>query len=165
MGANSPYYSSIGKTIVKYISEKDEYMKQRIMKNERGQAMVEFAIVLPFLLLILCGILDFGWIYYNKYKVEDASYQGARFAFVAESNQKLNNPGADININDLKKDTEDYVRANLLKDSSAKAKVVIDVTDTDIKVTVENEVQCLTFVGQGLFGKKYTAKSTSVASK
>jgi len=34
----------------------------RKLKNEKGQAFVEFAIVLPLLLMILCGIIDYGWI-------------------------------------------------------------------------------------------------------
>ena len=140
-------------------------MKQRIMKNERGQAMVEFAIVLPFLLLILCGILDFGWIYYNKYKVEDASYQGVRYAFVKESSQTLSNPGATVNVEQLKSETETYVKTNLLQDNSGKSTVIVSVTETEIKVTVNREIPCLTFVGQGFFGSEYTAKSTSVASK
>lgn len=32
------------------------------LSNERGQAMVEFALVLPLLLVLLCGILDFGYV-------------------------------------------------------------------------------------------------------
>ena len=36
-------------------------------KRENGQSAVEFALVLPILLLIVCGILDFGWLFYNYY--------------------------------------------------------------------------------------------------
>jgi hypothetical protein len=31
-----------------------------MMKNEKGQSMVEFALILPLLLLLLCGIFDMG---------------------------------------------------------------------------------------------------------
>ena len=34
--------------------------KGRRRKRTRGQALVEFALVIPIFLLVLCGILDFG---------------------------------------------------------------------------------------------------------
>ena len=47
---------------------------------KKGQSIVEFALVLPLLLTLLCGVIDFGWIYSNQYRVENASYAGARYA-------------------------------------------------------------------------------------
>ena len=38
--------------------------------NRRGQALVEFIIILPILILILFSIFDFGNIMYNKSKLE-----------------------------------------------------------------------------------------------
>lgn len=35
-------------------------------KKEKGQAMVEFAIVLPLFLLIVCFLIDVSWVVYNK---------------------------------------------------------------------------------------------------
>ena len=59
-------------------------MKMRIFNNtqkkEVGQALAEFAICLPLLITIFCGILDFGWIYMNEYEVNHASYEAARYA-------------------------------------------------------------------------------------
>lgn len=40
------------------------------MKN-KGQALVEFILVLPIMLLIICAIIDFGTIFYNKYTLEN----------------------------------------------------------------------------------------------
>lgn len=40
------------------------------MKN-KGQALVEFIIILPILLLLLLGIIDFGNIIYKKYTLEN----------------------------------------------------------------------------------------------
>ncbi len=39
--------------------------------KKRGQALVEFVIILPILLLILMGIMDMGRIYYTKITLED----------------------------------------------------------------------------------------------
>jgi len=50
--------------------------------KEDGQAMVEFALVLPILLLILCGILDFGWMFYNQLALNNICREGARYAVV-----------------------------------------------------------------------------------
>lgn len=55
---------------------------KKLKKRESGQAMVEFALVLPILLLLLCGIVDFGWIFYNQLAVNSAAREGARYASV-----------------------------------------------------------------------------------
>ena len=54
-----------------------EALFSKLKKSEKGQAIVEFALVLPLLLTLLCGVIDFGWIYSNQYSVENASYAGA----------------------------------------------------------------------------------------
>jgi Flp pilus assembly protein TadG len=56
-------------------------------KNEKGQAMVEFAFILPILLVIICGIIDFGWLFYNQYALNNGAREGARFAVVNASFQ------------------------------------------------------------------------------
>ena len=51
-------------------------------KSETGQALVEFALCLPLLLALLCGIIDFGWIYYNQITLNNAAREGARYAVI-----------------------------------------------------------------------------------
>jgi Flp pilus assembly protein TadG len=41
---------------------------------------VEFALVLPVFLLVLCGILDFGFLLYGRMTVINAAREGARAA-------------------------------------------------------------------------------------
>ena len=41
------------------------------MNKNRGQALVEFVIIIPVLLIILLGIVDFGNIIYRKYALEN----------------------------------------------------------------------------------------------
>lgn len=57
-------------------------MKQPKRRRERGQAMVEFALILPVLLALLCGIIDFGWLYYNQLTLTNAAREGARYAVI-----------------------------------------------------------------------------------
>ena len=43
-----------------------------------GQALVEFAFVLPVLLLMMVAIVDFGIIFYTQMTVTNAAWEGAR---------------------------------------------------------------------------------------
>ncbi|MEL7655735.1 MAG: TadE family protein [Bacillota bacterium] len=52
------------------------------IKNEKGQAMVEFALVLPILVLLLCGICEFGSIFSNQILANNACREVARYAAV-----------------------------------------------------------------------------------
>lgn len=48
--------------------------------KRRGLAAVEMAIVLPLLLLLTFGILEYGWMFYKVGQVNDAARRGARVA-------------------------------------------------------------------------------------
>jgi Flp pilus assembly protein TadG len=49
-------------------------------RKERGQGLVEFAIILPILLIILSGVLDLGRLWYAYVAVTDAAAEGATYA-------------------------------------------------------------------------------------
>jgi Flp pilus assembly protein TadG len=51
--------------------------------NEQGQAMVEFILVLPVLLIVLLGIFQFGITFKNYISLTDAVRAGARTAAVS----------------------------------------------------------------------------------
>ncbi len=51
-------------------------------RSERGQSLVEFALVAPLLLLILFGIVQFGIAFKNSITIADAARAGARTAAV-----------------------------------------------------------------------------------
>lgn len=46
--------------------------------QRRGTALIEFSLVLPILLTIIFGIIEFGAIYYNKAIITNASREAAR---------------------------------------------------------------------------------------
>jgi Flp pilus assembly protein TadG len=52
------------------------------LKREDGAAAVEFALVLPILLVLLFGIIEFGMILYYQGVVASASREGARHGIV-----------------------------------------------------------------------------------
>lgn len=51
-------------------------------RNERGAAAVEFALVVPILLLLLIGIMNFGFVFAQQISLNNAARQAARYAVV-----------------------------------------------------------------------------------
>lgn len=52
------------------------------MFNERGASAVEFALLLPLLMMILFGIIEFGMALYRQSIITNASREGARLGIV-----------------------------------------------------------------------------------
>lgn len=52
---------------------------RRLLSEAAGAQLVEFALVLPFLLVFLVGIIDFGTAWNLKHKLNNAAREGARF--------------------------------------------------------------------------------------
>ena len=128
-----------------------------MLKREEGQSLVEFAIVLPILLTLLCGVIDFGWIYSNQYKVENAAYAGSRYASLYVSDYD------DSNIDELVLKIKKRVKENLWNDGEG-AKITVNITTDKIDVSVVYPVKNITYVAQTFFGKYFEAKSSSVTS-
>ncbi|ADK15933.1 MULTISPECIES: TadE/TadG family type IV pilus assembly protein [Clostridium] len=59
------------------------------LKNEKGQALVEFAIILPILLLIVMGIVQFGMVINSYITIENASREGARAGIIGSTDQEI----------------------------------------------------------------------------
>lgn len=57
----------------------------RVWADESGASAVEFALLLPLLVLFLFGILQFGLFYYRAQGVEAAAREGARIAAIGGS--------------------------------------------------------------------------------
>lgn len=76
----------------------------KLKSSQRGQSLVEFALVLPMLLLLVLGVLEFGWILKAEIAVSAAAREGARYAAVgkteaqAESYAMVHVPGTSVNV-------------------------------------------------------------------
>jgi Flp pilus assembly protein TadG len=57
----------------------------RRSRRSRGQAMVEFTLILPLLLLLILGIYQFGQTYADYIQVTNAARDGGRKALVSRS--------------------------------------------------------------------------------
>ena len=59
------------------------------LKNEKGQSLIEFAILLPLLLLLLMGILEFGLMLNAYLSINNSAREGARLGIVDGSNLEI----------------------------------------------------------------------------
>lgn len=85
--------------------------KRRLIRRERGQAMTEFAIVLPVFLLLLLGIAQLGIAFNNYIQLTDAVRAGARYGAPASCSgicdrsdlikQKVKDSAANLNPDDI----------------------------------------------------------------
>ena len=57
--------------------------------NERGQALAEFALVLPLVLLFIAGIIEMGRAWNIKQAVTDAAREGARYTVVMDEDMTM----------------------------------------------------------------------------
>lgn len=68
---------------------------KKLLKNNKGQAIVEIAIIIPILILIIMTIFEFGRIFNTYLIVTHASREGARSAALGSDNiqvvQTVNN--------------------------------------------------------------------------
>lgn len=57
----------------------------RIMRNRKGQSLVELALVLPLILFLLMGVVEFGRLFHTYLITIQGSREGARLAVVGAS--------------------------------------------------------------------------------
>jgi Flp pilus assembly protein TadG len=57
---------------------------RKLWRRDEGQALAEFALILPLLLLLVAGIIEFGRAWNIKQAVTDAAREGARYAVVQD---------------------------------------------------------------------------------
>ena len=101
------------------------------LQREDGIVAIEFALILPILLLIMGGIIEFGFVLFEKQVITNASREGARAGIV----QAAPKP-SEVNI-------QDVVKAYLKGAGLAEASATINVTGeeltypNDLTVTVQ----------------------------
>ncbi|MBA7508123.1 hypothetical protein ES705_00043 [subsurface metagenome] len=65
--------------------------RHRIIKSEKGASAVEFALILPILIMLVFGIVQFGIAFNNYITITHAAREGARIAAVDLNNPDLKN--------------------------------------------------------------------------
>ncbi len=59
-----------------------------LRKNEKGQSAVEFALILPVLLILILGMIEFGWLLNGQITLNSAAREGARVGAVVTTNRQ-----------------------------------------------------------------------------
>jgi Flp pilus assembly protein TadG len=62
---------------------------QRFLKCEEGANLVEAAFVLPILLLLICGILEYGAVVYTQMALQNGASQATRYAITRLSQPNM----------------------------------------------------------------------------
>jgi Flp pilus assembly protein TadG len=70
-------------------------MRSSRRAGQRGAAAVEFALVLPFLMLIVLGTIDWGYFFFVEQIVTNAAREGARVGSLTPNDPAAPDPAAD----------------------------------------------------------------------
>lgn len=118
-----------------------------------GQALAEFALVLPLLLLLLMGLIDLGRITFTYIALEDAAQEGAIYA--------------------AHEPTDESAIIDRVKTSSNHGEVVgatVTVTCTTspapgtVTVTASHDIAILTPIGSEIFGGTFHLSATFIGT-
>ncbi len=61
----------------------------KLKGSTEGQSLVEFALVLPILMILILGMIEFGWILNAKITITSAAREGARYYAVSKDASKV----------------------------------------------------------------------------
>jgi Flp pilus assembly protein TadG len=114
------------------MTQKKTESRARISSNsQRGVALVEFAIVLPLLVIFMYGIITFSVAILNKHIMTNATREGARVATLYGGE-----------VSQAKPTTENYLNGKLINFGAAAEPIVTvtttpTATGTDVRVRAE----------------------------
>ena len=108
-------------------------------RNERGQTLTEFALVLPLIALLLFGVIQFGIVFHQYVTLTDAVRAGARQGAVG---RHLDDPVSSV---------EDRVRGSAADLDQSKLDVSVSSTweqgeDVSVSATYPYDISLLGFV-------------------
>ena len=121
------------------------------IQKEEGQAMVEFSLILPVLLLLLCGILDFGWIFGNQLMTTNSSREAARYTAV--------------HYFDSTTDDDQAIAAGIVAAGTPTLNhtvVTLQKTSDQITLSVQGDIPVLTPFLSAILGQNYTVKAKTI---
>jgi len=118
------------------------------LKREDGQSAVEFALVFPILILLVLGMIEFGWILNAKITLTSAAREGARItavngsygkdkAYEAILNTISGTSGLSVSLNDVTYE----LQTNAIADIKNVYITVIGTVDPIIGLFVNDPVE------------------------
>jgi Flp pilus assembly protein TadG len=130
-------------------------MVRKILRNKKGQGLVEFALILPLLLLLLFGIVELGRVMGAGLMANHSARDGARYGSVGASDSEI--------ISRIQTKT-----ASTLYDAEDPSKLSISIVRSgptrggDIKVTVSYPVTLYIPLVSNITGNPVVVQGTSV---
>lgn len=110
---------------------------KKFINNQKGVALVEFGLILPLLILLLFGIVEFGLLLFNKQVITNASREGARAGIVSRENRVFDpDDGDQVNVRQV---VIDWISSNLVTFG--------DTGPPDIQILIANAADLSTFSG------------------
>lgn len=101
------------------------------VNNEKGAAMVEFALVLPLLLVLIGGIIQFGFIFNAQITLNSSVREGARHAVVGytdvEATQKVMDSAIALMLKNIIVNVVDVTENNNVVQKKVNATGTVDV--------------------------------------
>jgi Flp pilus assembly protein TadG len=99
--------------------------RMRGLKSERGASLVEFALVVPLLVLMMLATIDFGLAVYTLNNLTAAVREGGRYAAT------IPNPGPVVNDSTVRQRVYDYIVGMNNGLTATQVKSLITVTAPD----------------------------------
>ena len=131
--------------------QRSQPKKCRFLQRTKGAAAVEMAVVLPVFLLLVCGIMDFGNIYFQLHQVNEAAREGARQTAVSQ------------NLQTAIADVTNFIQSNYNNNFTVTVAPSPPVSGQDVTVTVTNAVNIITPIIGNLFpSNPYTVTGRTV---
>lgn len=120
---------------------------KKTAKQESGQSMVELALILPFFLLVICGMIDYGYVFYQQNAITSMTSGAARYAAIAYGTSYKDGE-VQMSQRELEDTVKSYIRQRN-SEASMEVKVksveVVDIEDLEcITVELEQETKYLT---------------------
>ena len=109
------------------------------MKNNKGQALVEFIIILPIFLMLILSIIDLGNIISKKYSLQN-DIDLISDMYKNEEYVNINNYVNDKNITISYRVSDDFVIINLKKDVNVISPLLNIILGRDYEINVEKSM-------------------------
>ena len=106
--------------------------------NRKGQALIEFVLILPVFILILVAIIDFGLIMGKKNELENMSVDVVTLIKNGKNIDEINNMYSDVLI--TKEDSSDYIKIKLTRDIDIMTPGLNLILGSPYKIEVERNI-------------------------
>lgn len=121
----------------------DVFRRRSSLRGERGSELIELALALPILLLVLAGIMDFGFLFERFEVVTNAAREGARMAVLSTS--------SGYSTTDVQNRVSSYLTTSGLTGSSATTDVSYTTQTLPSGLTVQVATVTVTYPSSFLF--------------